>query len=358
VVIPAELSALSLRFLVPSPGASDGIFRVVAEIGNQYPVLLGFALFFLFSALARYWQFAIPPGGYLTALPGGIATRAPVGAPRRRENVLFVLGVGSAAASAFAVRAVLVESYEVLSASMLPTLEPGDRVLANKAAYTVRLFSPAPTYLARLPHRTELVVFKNTTGDGPPQLIKRIIGLPGDRMTMRGDHPVINGWEVPSCDAGTYVYPLLDGFLIGRLRVEFLDEEAYLTVQQGINQVLREAYEVRPDEVFVLGDNRSNSSDSRAWNGGRGKGVSFADISGRAQWLLVATHRDGRANFGDMLQRLERRLYVQGVDTRSLQQGIDNCLKKWPNDTRPPQGDVPMRARQSSRADDHPEQKL
>ncbi|HEY7948590.1 MAG TPA: signal peptidase I, partial [Acidimicrobiales bacterium] len=78
-------------------------------------------------------------------------------------------------------RAYAVQSYFVPTPSMSPTLQPGDRILVNKLSSTV--------------HRGDIVVFANPPADrdGPPTLVKRVIGLPGDRISSQGNTVLING---------------------------------------------------------------------------------------------------------------------------------------------------------------------
>ena len=87
--------------------------------------------------------------------------------------------------------------------------------------------------------------------------VKRVVGLPGDRIGMRGPTPVINGWVVPACDAGDYFYLMSDGerAVHGRLRVEFLEDRVYLTIHAP-TRPFPETYLVKPGEVFVLGGDR------------------------------------------------------------------------------------------------------
>jgi signal peptidase I len=264
---------------------------------------------------------------------------SPLAARRRREAILFGGGLCLAALAALTVRLWVVETYQVLSGSMLPALKAGDRFVANKLAYR-NFASAARDALLPLPQRGDLIVFQNGVTNGPEHVIKRVVALPGDTVTMHGDHPVINGWLVPSCDAGLYVYPVADGAIRGRLRVEFLGNHAYATVQ-GPGTPMPEPYVVQPNELFVLGDNRTSSSDSRTWNSGRGGGVPFRDVEGRAERFLLATRRDGKVEFAGFLGAIDRRLSAEGIDARSLEQGIQHCLGEWPKDTLPPESAAP-----------------
>jgi signal peptidase I len=267
-----------------------------------------------------------------------VATRVLV-RRQRLDAFILVATVPTMAVVALAIRAYLVAPYLVLSTSMLPTLEPGDRILARRLR-----FERTPE---NAPHRGDVLVFRTSSvALGPVSvalpdvLVKRVIGLPGDRVAMRGSVPVINGWEVPSCDAGDYMYVMPDASgdaIRGRLFVEFLEDRAYLTVHSL--QQFPEPYLVKAGEVFVVGDDRSNSLDSRAYNAGRGGGVPFAGIEARAQWFLTGSHRSGDLDLGRLLHPidgLQGRLRLEGLDTRQLEEGITRCLAIPPTNTRPP----------------------
>jgi signal peptidase I len=259
---------------------------------------------------------------------------------RRARDALALLGMlGAAVGMALALRAYVAQSYRVLSASMLPTLETDDLVLGRRRPYATDVTGA---------HRGDVIVFRGAAipvspGRPLPEiLVKRVIGLPGDRVAMVGGVPIINGWQIPSCDAGDYVYALAEGdgrALHGRLHVEFLDDRAYLTVLAMGGPPFPDAYLVKPGEVFVLGDNRSNSLDSRAYAGGRGAGVPGSGIDARVQWFLVGTHRSGDTDLGRWMRpvdALEERVHLEGVQTEALEAGVARCLANRPADSRPP----------------------
>jgi signal peptidase I len=228
---------------------------------------------------------------------------------------------------------------------MLPTLEIGDRVLANRLAYGVSIPFTKSLAFRKVPRRGDLVVFRAeglAGADGPQSLVKRVIGIPGDRVSFEQGSLVINDWRVPTCDAGPYVDVAGKLTVRGRLTVEFLEDRTYLTVRKPLETPFP-GYVVKPGEVFVVGDDRGMSSDSRIWNEGRGAGVSIGTLEGRVSRVLFGARPDGRLDFSRLLAPpLDLKVRLPGFDLHKTDERINECLARRPAATDPPTGSFPV----------------
>ena len=170
--------------------------------------------------------------------------------PGRLRDAAEIFGM--TVALALAVKTFVVDAVHVPSASMENTLMVGDFVLVNKFVYgasTPRFLPLAGSRLPVLrlpapgsPHRGDVIVFYAPEGTPPRLYVKRLVGLPGDTVMLRGGALLVNGQEIPSPpsakpartpgpDFGPVVVPAAGGTIL----------------------------------YFVLGDNRDDSLDSRAW---------------------------------------------------------------------------------------------
>jgi signal peptidase I len=267
---------------------------------------------------------------------------------RKSEVREYAESIFVAVAVAMALRAFVVEAFKIPSGSMIPTLQVGDHIFVNKFTYGPAIPYTHARFWSRMPpHRGDVIVFAYP--EHPDQdFIKRVIAIPGDKLEARGGHPIINGWEVPSCYAGTYSY--MDAADIGKhegeLFVEFLEDEAYLTFyDRGSPQSdYQGPFYAKPGEVWVMGDNRNNSHDSRMWWGGQGGGVPFENIKGRALfvWLSVADQMDWSRIFAPVMGRPPGHGPFGKLPPamKSLEGAIDKCLRERPplERTRPPPG--------------------
>ncbi len=166
----------------------------------------------------------------------------------------------------FLLRSFLVEPFRIPSGSMLPSLLVGDFILVNKFAYGLRL----PVVNAKMldlgdPMRGEVIVFRFPE-DPSINYIKRVVGLPGDRVRYENKRVYINGQLVP--EQG--VRPYADGrngdcaFMAERI-TERLDEVTHDILVTGRDDPRTFRFEVPEDHYFVMGDNRDCSNDSRYW---------------------------------------------------------------------------------------------
>jgi signal peptidase I len=253
------------------------------------------------------------------------------------ESIAFAMGV------AFLLRAFVVEAFKIPSGSMLPTLQIQDHIFVNKLSYgpTIpfigyRLFPNLP------PKRADIMVFEYPDPNPEAErqdFIKRAIAFEGDTLEVDGGHPIINGWRVPNCRVGSYEFNEGSGFGMrrGDLYVEFLGDYSYLTLFEEVAFSGRQGpYKVKPGEVWVLGDNRNNSSDSRAWNAGRGGGVPNNNIKGRALFVWLSFGTDAAVTWDRIFTNVLGKPRLPKEAPAELVAGIDRCLAQRPAQTIPP----------------------
>jgi signal peptidase I len=163
-------------------------------------------------------------------------------------------------------RSFLVEPFRIPSGSMMPTLLVGDFILVNKFAYGVRL----PVINTKIintgePARGDVMVFrypKNPSID----YIKRVIGLPGDKVSYYNKQLFINGEPAKQELQGTFIGVGSGVSMSGaKRRLEHLlgvDHNILIDENRG---TLEGEFTVPEGHYFVMGDNRDNSNDSRYW---------------------------------------------------------------------------------------------
>lgn len=264
---------------------------------------------------------------------------------RKGELREYVESIGIAVGVALLLRAFVVEAFKIPSGSMLPTLQIQDHIFVNKFLYGPTVPFTKTRLLDRLPPKHGDVIVFEFPDPNPrnerQDFIKRVIALPGDVLTVESGHPIINGWRVPSCNVGTYDFAEGDELLTkrGELFVEYLGEYSYLTIYEEDRFDGRQGpYTVKDGEVWVLGDNRNNSSDSRAWNNNRGGGAPFENIKGRAMFVWMSFGANGGITWDRLLTHVMGKPRLPKEADRALVEGIDKCLATRPpvSETTPP----------------------
>src|SRR5262245_50373094 len=208
--------------------------------------------------------------------------------------------VVQALAIAMVVRVFFYQPFNIPSGSMKKTLLVGDYLFVSKLSYGYSRYSfPfgldlfSGRIFAAEPKRGDVVVFK-LPRDNSTDYIKRVIGLPGDEIRMQDGVLYINGTAIPKVPNGEFVTREEDG---AEQRIPTFEE----TLPNGVKYTVLDSeangpfdnvgpYKVPPDHFFMMGDNRDNSTDSRAsWGVGY---VPFDNLIGRAEIIFFSAAVD------------------------------------------------------------------
>ena len=214
----------------------------------------------------------------------------------------------------------IAKPFYIPSESMMPTLLTGDRLVVTKYPYGWSYVSPSfhvlpfisGRLLGRMPQRGDIVIVK------PPQdnsdYIKRVIGLPGDRLAVRAGTVILNGQPVKRVFKAPIMIPVdanvpcdedkmpgrrtqgADGKLYCALplvRETLPNGVSYDTLDFGYKPNSADDYDeivIPPDHVFLMGDNRDQSADSRVPEAANGLGgpVPWENLGGRAEFITFS----------------------------------------------------------------------
>lgn len=196
---------------------------------------------------------------------------------------------------ALLLRSFIVEAFKIPSGSMIPTLHIGDQIFVNKLIYGPRIpFTEIRIFELAQPKRGEVIVFVIPT-EAHEDLIKRVIGVPGDTIEVRGGVVYLNGSAVQDEILGETIEwdRKLETGVWSEQRstaiAEHLDDKTFTVLDDSTSPGDDKGpFTVKPGHVFVMGDNRDRSYDSRFWGQ-----VPVQNVLGRAMFVWWSWGKDG-----------------------------------------------------------------
>ena len=218
----------------------------------------------------------------------------------------YAEALGMAILIAFVLRSFVVEAFKIPSGSMIPNLLIGDHLFVNKFVYGFRVpFTHHWLYRFRIPESGESIVFA-FPNDNSKDFIKRVIGVPGDKVLVSGDDIWVNGERIqrtpvkikgPTKDnkylqvtkpknldeKRRYRIPFFKGWKQYNISLETLRDQKYFVQYDRFISYGEQEVIVPEGHLFVMGDNRDNSSDSRDWGF-----VPIDSVKGRAMFIWLS----------------------------------------------------------------------
>jgi len=191
------------------------------------------------------------------------------------------------------IRSFVVEPFRIPSGSMLPTLEIGDFIMVNKFTYGFKLPVLHDTFITMdVPQRGDVAVFRYPQ-DPTKDYIKRVIGIPGDRIVYKDKQLHINGVPITQMQSDNEPYTSIYGTDLF-VKTEYLaDVKHNILVADTLIDMSANEWQVPEANYFVMGDNRDNSNDSRAWGF-----VPEQNLVGRAFLIWMNwNYQEGTAKF-------------------------------------------------------------
>ena len=295
----AAAGVCAIGFAVGQPGVLGAVALLLLVSGPLLSLLL-LGLESLFVRIfgpqplpgPRAWDLAVSGVGFAQAtmpvlivpvigMPLGLLLGARIivsgmkklgAASGERAWLSALVALGLPALLSLSMRTMVIETFRLPSASMHPTLLAGDLVLATKFDYGINLPGKPRALAQSLPQLGDMVVFSRSD-DEPQQFVKRVVGLPGDVIELHGPSLWRNGTPVetqPSSEPCAFYdiderQPPPGTLMKCRGQTEILAGVRYNVAWSLVHdaQAQQQTFTVPADQVFVLGDNRDNSHDSR-----------------------------------------------------------------------------------------------
>ena len=194
-------------------------------------------------------------------------------AARKKFHLWRVLIIGIVLS--IIIRLFIFEKFKIYSISMLPTMQSGEFDFVGKYNYGYSRHSfpfatPIPEgvrIFPNAPERGDIAVFKSTRAKARWPYVKRIIGLPGDRVAVQAGRLIINGKPIPRSYLGTYEYADHRGHLwiYAMYEEELPNGKKHKILELSDNEMFDNVEEITVPEgyYYFMGDNRDQSEDSR-----------------------------------------------------------------------------------------------
>jgi len=172
------------------------------------------------------------------------------------------------------IRAFVIQAFKIPSGSMKPTLLIGDHILVNKFIYGIKIpFIDRYIIKIKKPKRGDVVVFKWPRDEGK-DFIKRVIGIEGDKIEIENDVLYVNDEKIET----EYIEKYKDeNIALADKYLELFENSKHYILDEYINHENYGPVIVPENSIFVMGDNRDNSHDSRYW-----RFVSLNKLKGKA----------------------------------------------------------------------------
>lgn len=214
----------------------------------------------------------------------------------KQELIELISTLAWALVIALLLRTILFQPFHIPTGSMYPQLKIGDYLISSKYAYgyskhslpgSLNIFSGR--ILDSKPKRGDIVVFK-WPRDNKTDYIKRLIGMPGDRVQMKDGRLWLNGEKVPVEVLGEEVSTDGRQLVVTKLRETLPNGRSFITWDSGRTELDNTFAEIVPEgHYFMMGDSRDNSLDSRKWGF-----VPEENLIGRAEVILVSVNEEFR----------------------------------------------------------------
>ena len=227
----------------------------------------------------------------ITTLIAGLLSIIKINKPVLNDASEFASSIFPILLVVLLIRSFFIEPYKIPSGSMIPTLMIGDFILVDKNIYGYKLPLTNITLIENeKPKRGDVVVFKYPENE-KINYIKRVIGLPGDKILYKNKRIYINNMEYSLTEIKHNYDPIeiADGTV-------FLENNFHkkYTILNQTSPSFNFEYKVPHDTYFVLGDNRDNSNDSRYWGP-----VPKKNLVGKAFYIWMFWNTDSYYDFFD-----------------------------------------------------------